>query len=239
MSIDEVLAHWPCRAERYLHQVSYVDGSAFCGWEDDIKINNADAKVKKKKKNMSYMDENGKLVDLFSDKTKKNMRKVFIDMKIKRLSDIDTTEEHFRVKFHYYLTWLATWTDYQDWKKFNHESDGVRQSNTKKKYQKEGKSWIPSWTPFVEYVNAIDVYHQNQISFLFFFYIYKNDYTYREMKNGNISLPYTNKDGDPYSWEVKEEEIGFDPTKGYWIRVQFEADVLFSEELELENFPFD
>jgi len=33
--------------------------------------------------------------------------------------------------------------------------------------------------------------------------------------------------------------LGFDPRDGYWIRVQIEADVVFSEELELENFPFD
>ncbi len=39
---------------------------------------------------------------------KKQKRVVFLDMKIKRISKIDTTEETFRAYFHWYFTWLAT-----------------------------------------------------------------------------------------------------------------------------------
>ncbi|ETO33461.1 hypothetical protein RFI_03646, partial [Reticulomyxa filosa] len=37
-----------------------------------------------------------------------NIRLVFWECKLKRICDINTTQETFRCRFHYYLTWLAT-----------------------------------------------------------------------------------------------------------------------------------
>ena len=40
---------------------------------------------------------------------------VFVEMKIKRISEIDTTRETFRCRFHYYLTWLCTKREFQNY----------------------------------------------------------------------------------------------------------------------------
>ncbi|ETO24608.1 hypothetical protein RFI_12549, partial [Reticulomyxa filosa] len=58
--------------------------------------------------------------DTFDLKRQLIRRIVFIDSKIKHVVNVDTTQETFRVKFHFYLTWLATneeYNDYQEHKK--------------------------------------------------------------------------------------------------------------------------
>ncbi|ETO21467.1 hypothetical protein RFI_15736 [Reticulomyxa filosa] len=47
------------------------------------------------------------------------------------------------------------------------------------------------------------------------------------------------KGWDTYAWDIRQEQLGFDPRQGYWIRVKFDGDITFAEELELESFPFD
>mmetsp|Transcript_9951 Transcript_9951/g.8944 ORF Transcript_9951/g.8944 Transcript_9951/m.8944 type:complete len:534 (+) Transcript_9951:61-1662(+) len=73
-------------------------------------------------------------------KKKARIKKIlFLEIKIKRISAIDTTSETFRCRFHYYLTWLASKEEYDAW-----ESDR--------------ESYEPSWTPKVELTNAAEIH---------------------------------------------------------------------------------
>ncbi|ETO01636.1 hypothetical protein RFI_35804 [Reticulomyxa filosa] len=97
-------------------------------------------------------------------KLKNSRRVVFIDMKIKRVSDIDTTKEQFRAKFHYYLTWLATKEEHDQY--FSHQKREDQGSNSRRDFEKDHNCWKPHWIPYVEYVNAIEIKKHKQISLL-------------------------------------------------------------------------
>ena len=70
------------------------------------------------------------------DKTKKIL---LFEIKIKRISAIDTTSETFRCRFHYYLTWLASKSEYDS-------------------YLLDSDNYIPSWIPKIELTNAAEIH---------------------------------------------------------------------------------
>lgn len=79
---------------------------------------------------------------------------LFLEMKIKRISAIDTSKETFRCRFHYYLTWLAS---REEWTAFKADKE----------------SYIPEWTPNIDLTNAAEVHQHFQGS----------DYTIKTSKN--------------------------------------------------------
>ncbi|ETO23625.1 hypothetical protein RFI_13554, partial [Reticulomyxa filosa] len=160
-----------------------------------------------------------------------NLRLVFWECKIKRICDINTTQETFRCRFHYYLTWLATKEEYRDYQNAIRETQRLNQP----------KHWYPRWIPRVEFTNAVEVLqfeeHQGEkkgvkVQTLKFF-----EYPKYEIRNA------TNNSQLRSSWKPGDERfiqlLGFDPNHGQWVKCRYEADVIFAEEMELENFPFD
>ncbi|ETO04054.1 hypothetical protein RFI_33348, partial [Reticulomyxa filosa] len=113
----------------------------------------------KKKKKKKKKNETGNYI--FSDKERENFlktkkralrRALFMDAKIKRVSDIDTTQETFRAKLHFYLTWLATYDEVQEYLKWE------RQAELKKAAARKIAAWAPEWEPQLEFTNAIDIH---------------------------------------------------------------------------------
>ncbi|ETO27165.1 hypothetical protein RFI_09965 [Reticulomyxa filosa] len=144
-----------------------------------------------------------------------NRRLVFWECKMKRISDINTTQETFRCRFHYYLTWLATKEEVRDYENFI-------------KFHKNTTDtvfWYPHWVPRLEFTNAVEVIQFEEHSPKY------------EVRNA------TNQAQLRESWKKNAQKyielLGFDPSHGQWIRCRYEADVVFAEEMELENFPFD
>jgi len=268
-SAQDAKEKWPSRGERFLHQVQFdKKGQAFAGWtipdvdENERWFDNeAHFLAKFTNSNEEYIHPKTKEKrKYFPVKPKKDRRIVFIDTKIKRVSDIDTNKESFRTVFHYYLTWLATYEEYQSYNAWEENEKEKKQtekaSNVKKDYGEDKSAWTPSWVPYIEYTNATEVTEQEQISE---FKMKRGDHdSYglpkyevisrhkRSTSNlGNLDEPdpqlplISDKDKKKLSWDIYMEQLGFDPRKGSWIRVQYEADVTFSEQLELESFPFD
>ena len=64
---------------------------------------------------------------------------LFLEIKIKRISAIDTTSESFRCRFHYYLTWLASKEEYDA-------------------YLDDTDNYSPDWVPKIEWVNAAELH---------------------------------------------------------------------------------
>lgn len=73
----------------------------------------------------------------------KSKRIVFFEIKIKRISEINTSSETFRCRFHIYLTWLAT----------RGECDRYDDLKVKTRYR-------PDWAPRVTWANAVN-YHKS------------------------------------------------------------------------------
>jgi len=83
-------------------------------------------------------------MDRAKKKKKQRSKKiVFLEVKIKRISAIDTSRETFRCRFHYYLTWLAS---LEEWTAFKAD---------KEKY-------APEWTPSIDLTNAAEVHQHFQ-----------------------------------------------------------------------------
>jgi len=291
-SSSRMLRNHSCRTKRYLHQVHY-DGEkdnvlAFSGWKHPSTEQEPymqEEEILKETTNMlnEYL-KNGQErgYKWFPDEKAQNRRVVFIDIKIKNLSEIDTNQQQFRVRFHYYLTWLATQEEYKDYQKWDQtqvaRQQEVRGSTTDVNYETSDNDWTPKWVPSIEFVNTIEDSLPTQMSP--FKMKRGTNKTYKapinteeedkkeeekkeeekkeeekkeekkeekeetvkifpEQKYGTWGkLPFMYKD-EKLAWDILPEQLGFDPTLGYWIRVQYGADVVFAEELELESFPFD
>jgi len=69
-------------------------------------------------------------------------RKVFVALKVKRVSDVDNIKETFRMRFHIYFNWLMTEGDYTSY--LEAKADGKL------------VEWEPRWYPHLEFQNSID-----------------------------------------------------------------------------------
>eukprot|EP01084_Bolivina_argentea_P264359 447785_1 len=75
-----------------------------------------------------------------------SIRKVFISIKIKRISAIDNIKETFRMRFHMYLNWIMNETEYKQYK----------YSNT---------HYEPTWKPDLEFMNAVEIHRQEMFPY--------------------------------------------------------------------------
>ena len=147
--------------------------------------------------------------------------------KLKRVSEINTAEETFRSVMHYYLTWLATEDEVIDF--YKSKSDH---------FNPNGDDFEPDFMPKLTILNFVDGEHEmnGQVKM-------KEGTAFKNVTKMPISNPFP-QGSEPgsiskWSWDLPFDAIGFDPRLGYWLRVQYEVDVTFAEELELEFFPFD
>ena len=138
----------------------------------------------------------------FRKEGKKVQKLLFFEMKIKRISEIDTTNESFRARFHIYLTWLASQSE---WEAFV-------------ECKKNKTYFIPKWTPDLTFANAISFGTASMDS---------SERPEYKIKYGAESGALNDK-----SWKIGEEVLGFKPWQGYWNRVKLEFDIRFAEEFE-------
>jgi len=124
--ISNIVSKLAVKDTRYYHKDCWTDteGNVFRGHQkEEIKLDEPPSESAGKKK---------------KERTKKIL---FLEIKIKRISAIDTTKETFRCRFHYYLTWLASFEEYMSFKS-------------------DRDQYVPEWIPKIELVNAAEV-HEN------------------------------------------------------------------------------
>jgi len=127
--ISNIVSKLAVKDTRYYHKDCWTDdeGNVFRGKNPNLKA-----------------DEEAKLDEpAGAEKKKKSRTKkiLFLEIKLKRISAIDTTKETFRCRFHYYLTWLASYEEYMS-------------------FQSDRDQYVPEWIPKIELVNAAEV-HEN------------------------------------------------------------------------------
>mmetsp|Transcript_51127 Transcript_51127/g.84869 ORF Transcript_51127/g.84869 Transcript_51127/m.84869 type:complete len:599 (-) Transcript_51127:91-1887(-) len=136
-------------------------------------------------------------------------RKVFISMKLKRISGIDNIRETFRMRFHIYLNWIMSEQEYRDY--------------IEGKMKNPNQPYEPAWKPDLEFMNAVEV-HQNEV----FHYPEKGKYRVEIFKDFYVAKAHQIVDTNE-----------FDPQLCRFIRCKLECDITFAEELELNSYPFD
>ena len=130
--ISDIVSKLAVKDTRYYHKDCWTDdeGNVFRGKNPNLK----GAEEAKR-------DEDGKRAGAGKEKKARTKKILFLEIKIKRISAIDTTKETFRCRFHYYLTWLASFEEYTS-------------------FQSDRDQYVPEWIPKIELVNAAEV-HEN------------------------------------------------------------------------------
>eukprot|EP01083_Nonionella_stella_P108189 314368_1 len=143
------------------------------------------------------------------------LRKVFISLKVKRVSAVDNIAETFRMRFHIYFNWLPTEEDYKSLYKAQKES---KETNDPQLLLE----WEPRWYPHLDFQNMIEQ-HTNHWE------IYPEEGRFRIQKFKD----FAQRKG------TKVTDGTFDCTEAAFIRAKLECEMTFAEELELQSFPFD
>eukprot|EP01083_Nonionella_stella_P108190 314369_1 len=164
--------------------------------------------------------------DKKKEKEKPPIRKVFVSFKVKRVSDIDNVEEQFRVKFHLYFNWLPTYDEYLSYCETSDE---------------ELYKWEPRWYPHLEFMNQIEPIepfprweeYPDEGRFRLkrlkgFFDELCDDRTIYDPNEHHIKNIFERKSIGEWNWK-----------DAYFIRGKYDVEMLLSEELELQSFPFD
>eukprot|EP01083_Nonionella_stella_P313733 1127500_1 len=97
---------------------------------------------KKDSKNKPKIERKLKQTLWFAKEENDSKRKVFVSFKIKRISAIDNVRETFRMRFHLYLNWIVTESEYREYK-----------ASIGGKYYYE-----PRWKPDLEFMNAVEIH---------------------------------------------------------------------------------
>ena len=143
-------------------------------------------------------------------------RIVFVELKIARISDIDTSNETFRCRFLMWLTWLASFSEVEEFE--NIKKNGAM-----------GEEWTPTWLPKLYLVNSNDSLSDSKI-------VRVEDVPFSIIDGVNIENGHTKL---PTDWEENGKHFGFSPRKGYYVYSMWQCDGTFCEEMELESFPLD
>eukprot|EP01083_Nonionella_stella_P098955 278327_1 len=85
----------------------------------------------------------------FAKEENDSRRKVFVSFKIKRISAIDNVRETFRMRFHLYLNWIVTESEYRAYK-----------ASIGGKYYYE-----PRWKPDLEFMNAVEIHKMERFEY--------------------------------------------------------------------------
>ena len=148
-------------------------------------------------------DENDNFYYLVPD----SKRILFFEFKIKRISNIDTSEETFRCSFHFYVTWLATFEDYKLFSTL--------------KSQKKHKDYIPYWVPKISLTNVVDVHNSDS----------KIKYYIRDA----ISSPGSISESEWAFGHLSQKFFGFPPWEGRWNRCKYSFEATFAEQFEFRT----
>jgi len=184
------------------------------GWEYHPKLGD----LEKREITITDTNEFGQIVGRrkevlwFAKDSLDSKRKVFIAMKVKRVSAIDNKKETFRMKFHLYMNWIVTEREYREYIRTTRAS--TAQSPT---------YYDPVWKPDLEFMNAVEIHTMERREYPGF-----GKYKLETLKDFYIEKAFQ----QCRDWE-------FDPQKCRFIRTKLECDMTFAEELELQSFPFD
>jgi len=157
-------------------------------------------------------------------KRPKPIRKVFVAFKVKRVSDISNLEQHFKINFHIYFNWVPTFEDYKSYRE------------AKAKGGDALYNWEPKWYPHLEYLNQIEAdCHWEH-------YPQEGRFRMRQLKGF-----FDKVCDDPMVYDpVAKSDDGsplpigkWNADRCYFIRAKLNIELLLSEELELQSFPFD
>eukprot|EP01083_Nonionella_stella_P108188 314366_1 len=150
-------------------------------------------------------------------KKKKDLppRKVFVALKVKRVSAVDNIAETFRMRFHIYFDWLPTVADYKSL--YQATKDAKSENNPQILME-----WEPRWYPHIEFQNMIEEHTRE-------WEVYPEQGCFRIQKFKDFGQ----KKGS------KKKDGSFDCTQAEFIRAKLECEMTFAEELELQSFPFD
>ena len=120
------------------------------------------------------------------------------------------------------MTWLATKEEAETFKENENNANA--------------DSSRPAWVPKLEFQNAIDVKQHDEVRGRGVRMRVGYAFTYK-MKD--VVSKKARKEDQETAWDIKNEDLGFDPRFAYWFRVQYECSLVCAENLELEFFPFD
>eukprot|EP01083_Nonionella_stella_P017518 49006_1 len=142
--------------------------------------------------------------------SKRYSRKVFLQGKVKRLSEIDPRAESFRVSLQIVMYWYITRTEYMDYLVF--------------KSHNNAEGWSPAWVPSISLPNAIEL-EKNE----FFEYPNRGKFPILVVKGLGLGRQL---DIEP----ALQDSIA---NHSVVCKAKLEVSGVFCEELEIYNFPFD
>ena len=155
-----------------------------------------------------------------------SIRKVFINCKVNRISEIDNVQQQYRMKFDIDFIFIPTLQEYLSYSlsKINDSNDGNDRNETDHWHRS-------SFYPSIHFDNQIDT-HQKQ---------------WKCTKDGGIFT--IEQFGHPSSKNFKNHRIPkrfkdrkdhqFDMKCTKFVHCAMSCDITFAEELELQAFPFD
>jgi len=203
-----------------LREITHFDGKKETLWfpledyPDDYVDPFDEADDKKKDKGGKGGGDDDKKKKKKKKKKQAPPRKVFVALKVKRLSAVDNIAETFRMRFHIYFNWLPTESDYKSYYK--------AKSLTDEKNPQLLMDWEPKWYPHLEFQNMIEQHTKE-------WELYPDE--------GNFRIQHFSDFAKNKGEEIPENQ--FDCEKAVFLRAKLECEMTFAEELELQSFPFD
>eukprot|EP01084_Bolivina_argentea_P086998 157192_1 len=156
------------------------------------------------------------------------IRKIFVSFKIVRVSNIDSLNEQYRIKFHMYFNWLPTYAEYISYCQIKDDPNATL------------SQWEPSWYPQLEFLNEIESADG---------FPRWNDYPGEgKFRMQKLKGFFSQLSDDPYIYHPDDRNIPisernpidrFDYNHAYFIRAKLQCDMILFESIELQHFPFD
>jgi len=82
-------------------------------------------------------------------------RRIYVALKVKRISDIDNVNETYRCRFHIYFDWLLSQHDYEHYKEYHKKAI----AQTKK------LEWIPPFRPRYDFLNIVEAHTMEEVDY--------------------------------------------------------------------------
>ena len=95
---------------------------------------------------------------------------------------------------------------------------------------------MPEFVPTLQFENAVEVMEHEQVCNSLRL---KVGYEFEASGDDDYYYGKKRRKSDDSAWDVKNEDLGFDPRFAYWFQVEYDCHVLCVEQLELGFFPFD
>jgi len=82
-------------------------------------------------------------------------RRIYVALKVKRISDIDNVNETYRCRFHIYFDWLLSEMDYKSYCEYtSHNTD-----------RNKKVEWVPPFRPRYEFLNLVEPHTMEEVDY--------------------------------------------------------------------------